>query len=208
MLGACRRLVELDRDVRGDRWYAMETGRTTHTLCGKTVGLVGLGHIGRRVARLLLPFDTERLYADAVSAGPDVERDLGVTRVSLDELLERSDIVTLHVPLDDGTRHLIGAPQLARMKSSAVLVNTCRGAVVDEAALCEALGRGTLTFAALDVLEQEPPDPSNPLLHLDNILLTPHSAGITRDTWDRRGAFIFDNFERVRNGEKPLAVVG
>jgi phosphoglycerate dehydrogenase-like enzyme len=208
MLAVYRRLPEMDRNVRGDRWRAIDSGATTYTIDGKTVGIVGLGNIGQRVARLLKPFGPELIFFDAFPPPVDVQRSLGIGRVSLDELLQRSDIVTLHVPLLPSTHHLIGARELAMMKPTATLINTCRGPVVDEAALTEALQRRQICSAGLDVLAKEPPDPDNPILQLDNVVFTPHAAGVTYDTWSRRGEFIFQNLQRVWAGEKPLAAVG
>ena len=202
-----RRMGEMDANVRNGRWNAIDSGIHTHTIRGKQVGIVGLGNIGRRVAALLNAFGADMVYADAVPAPQEVEQSLGVVRVPLDELLERSDIVTLHVPLNAQTRGLISHRELARMKPTALLVNTCRGPVVDEAALVDALRRGQIAGAALDVLAQEPPAADNPLFQMKNVLLTPHIAGVTRDTWGRRGVFIFQNLQRVCNGEPPLAVV-
>ena len=207
MLAAYRRLPEMDRNVRSDRWKAIDSGATTYTIDGKTVGIVGLGNIGQRVARLLQPFGAELLFFDALPPPVDVQRSLGISRVSLEELLQRADIVTLHVPLSSSTRNLIGTRELAMMKPSATLINTCRGPVVDETALTDALRRRQIRWAGLDVLAKEPPDPANPILQLDNVVFTPHSAGVTYDTWARRGEFIFRNFQRVWAGEKPLAVV-
>ena len=207
ILGYYRRLLEMDRNVRTDRYHDIDSGSTTHTIAGKIAGIIGLGHIGRQVAQRLKVFGAQVLYADAFAAGPEVEAELGVTRVELDELLAAADIVTLHVPLNQATRGLISTPQLQRMQPHALLVNTCRGPVVDEEALTAALQQGQIGGAALDVLEREPPDPANPLLRLDNVLLTPHTAGVTRDTWARRGVFIFDNFRRVWAGQEPLARV-
>lgn len=208
IMGIYRRLIELDYDVRNDRWYAMETGKCTYTIWNKTVGLIGLGNIGRRVARLLKPFDCRLIYSDAYPASPEVEQELGITRVELPDLLAQADIVSLHVPINDETRHLINAERLSQMKSNAVIINTCRGGVIDETALTEALKSGQIAYAGLDVLEQEPPDPSNPLFKLDNVLLTPHAAGITRDTWDRRGSFVFGNIQRALSGDTPEAQIG
>jgi phosphoglycerate dehydrogenase-like enzyme len=131
-----------------------------------------------------------------------------VERVSLDDLLRRADIVTLHVPLNDQTRHIIDARALSLMKPTAVVINTCRGPVIDEPALTAALQERRIRGAGLDVLYKEPPTPDNPILQLENVLFSPHSAGVTYDTWQRRGAFIFENLQRVANGEKPLAVIG
>jgi phosphoglycerate dehydrogenase-like enzyme len=207
LLAMYRRLREMDANVRLGRWDAIDSGATTYTIQGKTVGIIGLGNIGRHVARLLRAFGATLLYADAESAPIGVEQELGIVRVELDDLLQRADAVTLHVPLNASTRGLIGARELALMKPSAVLINTCRGPVIDEQALAAALRDGVIAGAALDVLTQEPPDPANPLFELDNVLLTPHSAGVTVDTWARRGRFVFENLQRVWNGEPPLAVV-
>lgn len=207
VLAMYRRLRELDPNVRSDQWRAIDTGLSTYTLEGKTLGIVGFGKIGQRVATLLGSWGVELIYSDAYPAKPEVEEALGVTRVELDELLRRSDVVTLHVPLLPSTKGFINSETLATMKPSALLVNTCRGPVVDEAALANALREGTIAGAALDVLEQEPPSPNNPLLKLDNVLFTPHTAGITFDTWERRGNFIFENLQRVWDGQDALAVV-
>ncbi len=200
-----RRLGAMDANVRNNAWSAIDSGVHTFTIHGKTVGLVGLGNIGRKVARLLRAFGATVIYTDAYPAPPDVEAELGVTRVEMDELLARADVVSLHTPLNAATRGLISSAELARMKPTALLVNTCRGPVIDEAALIVALQQGQIAGAALDVLEKEPPAPDNPLLAMDNVLLTPHTAGVTRDTWARRGEFIFANLQRVWDGQPPLA---
>lgn len=207
ILSFYRRLLELDRNTRTDRWRDIDTGRTTYTIHGKTVGIIGLGNIGQRVARLLSAFGARLLFYDAYPPSQEVIQQLNVTQVSLEELLRQSDIVTLHVPLNNATRGLIGREALALMKPTALLVNTCRGPVVNEVALTETLQTERIAGAALDVLAQEPPNPNNPLLKLNNVLLTPHTAGVTFDTWARRGQFIFQNLQRVWEGQPPLAVV-
>ena len=207
ILSVYRRLTEMDRNVRNDGWKEIDSGMTTFTIQGKTVGIIGLGHIGKEVAKRLIPFDAQALYFDPFPVPEETESGLQVERVSLDELLERSDIVTLHVPLNDQTRHLIGAAELARMKSSAVLINTCRGPVVDEGALIQALKTGAIRAAGLDVLHEEPTDPNNPILELENVIFTPHVAGVTYDTWQRRGLFIFENLQRVWAGKEPLSLI-
>ena len=207
ILSVYRRLTAMDRNVRNEGWKAIDSGMTTFTIQGKTVGIIGLGHIGKEVAKRLMPFEARALYFDPFPAPVEVERSLQVERVRLDELLQRSDIVTLHVPLNDRTRHLIGAAELARMKSSAILINTCRGPVVDEAALIQALGSGAIRAAGLDVLQDEPTAPDNPILQLENVIFTPHIAGVTYDTWQRRGRFIFENLRRVWDGEGPLSEI-
>ncbi len=207
MLAVYRRLCEMDRNVRSGGWDAIDSGLETFALYGKIVGLVGLGNIGRQTAQRLRPFGVELVYADAYAASPEVENELGVRQLPLDELLETADIVSLHVPLNDATRGLVGARELALMKPSAVLINTCRGPVVDEAALADALQSGAIAAAGLDVLAAEPPEPDNPLFALSNVTLTPHTAGVTHDTWARRGEFVFHNLARVWEGKPPLAVI-
>lgn len=208
ILGVNRLLPQMDRNVRADGWKAIDSGLHTFTIHGKSVGIIGLGHIGRQVAQRLAPFGAELLYYDPFPARPEVEQALGVERCALDDLLRRADIVTLHVPLNEQTRHIIDARALALMKPSAILINTCRGPVVDEPALTAALQAGRIRAAGLDVLYTEPPAPDNPILQLENVLFTPHTAGVTYDTWQRRGAFIFHNLQRVAKGESPLAVIG
>lgn len=207
ILAFYRRLVEMNANVRTAQWSAIDSGATTYCINGKTVGIVGLGQIGQRVARLLGAFGARILYYDPYPPAPSVAHELKAQSVSVEELFSQADIVTLHIPLNESTRGLVNARLLALMKPTALLVNTCRGPVVDEAALTAALRDQQIAGAALDVLEQEPPAPDNPLLQLDNVLFTPHTAGVTRDTWPRRGKFIFENLQRVWEGETPLAAV-
>jgi len=207
ILSVYRRLAEMDRNVRNEGWTAIDSGMTTFTIQGKTVGIVGLGHIGKEVAARMVPFGAKVLYYDPFPAPGEVERALQVERTTLDDLLQCSDVVTLHVPLKDGTHHLIGAQEFAQMKSGAILINTCRGPVVDEAALIHALESGAIRAAGLDVLNEEPTDPQNPILKFENVIFTPHVAGVTYDTWQRRGRFIFENLKRVWAGKEPLSPV-
>jgi phosphoglycerate dehydrogenase-like enzyme len=207
ILGCYRRMLAMDANVRGNRWNAIDSGATTYTIMGKTAGIIGLGKIGQRTARLLAAFGAKLLYYDPYPAPPAVEQALGIQRMELDELLRQADIVTLHVPLNEATRGIISTRELGLMKPTALLINTCRGPVVDEAALTVALQNRQILGAGLDVLEKEPPAPDNPLFGLDNVLFTPHTAGVTYDTWPRRGEFIFENLQRVWRGEKPLATV-
>jgi phosphoglycerate dehydrogenase-like enzyme len=173
----------------------------------KTLGIIGLGTIGKKVARLARAFGMRVTYYDIVRLSEDAEDRLGVRFRLLRELVASSDIVSLHVPLNEATRGMIGAEQLALMKPEAILINTCRGAVVDEAALHRALDAGKLLGAGLDVLDQEPPSPDNPLLKLENVVLTAHFAGPTWDNHAARFRNAFDNVQRVHRGESPLWVV-
>lgn len=207
ILGFYRHLNEQDQNVRNNKFRALNNGLNTYTIHGKTVGLIGLGNIGQRVAKLLNAFGATILYTDTQQATSEIEQACHATYTDLDNLLQQSDIVSLHVPLLDSTRNLIGANQLAQMKSNALLVNTCRGGVVDQEALTNVLQDQKILGAALDVLASEPPDPKDPILECKNLLLTPHSAGVTFDTWSRRGEFVFANLQRVLKGEKPEAIV-
>jgi phosphoglycerate dehydrogenase-like enzyme len=164
------------------------------------VGLIGLGRIGREVARRAIAFDAPVIYFDPLVAPPN---DLPVTRCNtLHELLAAADIVSLHVPVTDESRKFVNADLLRHFKPNAVLVNTARGALVDESALVDALGNGQLAGAALDVLEKEPPDPLNPLLHMENVLVTPHISAGTRDALKTKMRAAFANMVRRSRGEK------
>jgi glyoxylate reductase/D-3-phosphoglycerate dehydrogenase len=178
-----------------------------HELEGKTVGIIGLGRIGKKVARRVLAFDARVQYYDIVRLTEDEEDALGVRFALLDELLRTSDVVTVHVPLNDGTRGLMSTREFALMKPGAVFVNTCRGPVVDERALEKALTSGHLGGAGLDVLVDEPPSPSHPLFQLDNVIITPHMAGPTWENWPRAFRNGFDNIQRVAAGRPPLWVI-
>ena len=184
-----RRLVELDRAVRESRWVEtrLATSGLVSSLTGKTIGVVGLGAIGRETARLAAAHGMRVLAADpfldtaAASA-------LGATLTTLDRLLAESDVVTVHVVLDESTRHLIGSTEFAAMKPTALYVNAARGGVTDTAALVTALQTGQIAHAAVDVLEEEPPQPGSPLLGLANVTLTPHLAGCTDHGFDEIGS--------------------
>ena len=206
MLAVCRRLPLQHANVGSGRWRGNETPRV-HELRGRTLGIIGLGTIGKKTARLAGAFAMTVQYYDIARLTEDAEDALGVRFRLLRELLRSSDIVSLHVPLNPTTRHLIGAPEIALLKPTAVLVNTSRGPVVDEAALTEALGAGRIAGAGLDVFEQEPPEATNPLFSLDNVVLTAHLAGPTVESSTARLRNAFDNVERVERGEPPLWVI-
>jgi len=207
MLSTLRHSVMADNDTRAGRWMRDEIdGRDTWELFGKTVGIVGAGKIGSNVARMLRGFETNTLYTDIVRS--EKAEGYGAKRVDLDELLSESDIVTLHTPLNASTNKLIGRRELGLMKKSAILINTCRGPVVNEADLIEALNSGQIWAAGLDVFEQEPVDPDNPLLKMDNVVVGPHVAGKSQESYPRRVKFAFENMQNVWNGGKPDSIVG
>ena len=206
MLAVCRRLPLQHANVGGGRWRGNEPPRV-HELRGRTLGIVGLGTIGKKTARLAGAFGMTVHYYDVTRLSEDAEDALGVRFRLLGELLRSSDIVSLHVPLNPTTHHLVGAREIALLKPTAVLVNTSRGPVVDEGALTAALSEGRIAGAGLDVFDQEPPDPDNPLFSLDNVVLTAHLAGPTVESSTARLRNAFDNVERVQRGEAPLWVI-
>jgi phosphoglycerate dehydrogenase-like enzyme len=208
ILAVYRKLMVFHRNVAAGRWH-QGIPRTVdiYELEGKTVGLVGLGNIGRQVARRVKAFDARIIYYDTFRLGPQEEEKLGVQYVSLDTLLATADVVSLHVPLNESTRHLIDAQALNRMKPTAIVINTCRGEVIDEQALIAALQQRRILGAGLDTQAKEPPDPSNPLLALSNVTLTPHSAGPTVDSYHKRFKNGYANIERVARGQAPLWVI-
>ena len=182
ILAACRRLVMLDRETRAGAWDKEASRGVNRHIHGKRIGIVGFGAIGRQVAQVLSGFGVEIAYFDPFPAPPEVEQQLRARRMELDEVVSTSDIVSLHLPLTDETRGLIGPERIARMKPDAILVNCARGGLVDETALAAALSEGRLLGAAIDTFSVEPPV-GNPLLDLDTVTVSPHCAGATLDNF-------------------------
>ena len=186
---------------RGDRSCFTQSLSCSHVeVNGKTLGIIGAGHIGKAVARVAQALDMEVL---AYSRTP---REDGLRYVGLDQLLAQSDFVSLHCPLNDQTRHLIDAAALSKMKPTAFLINTARGALVDEAALIDALRAGTIAGAGLDVQETEPPAPDSPLYTMENVLLTPHMGWKGLETRQRLVALLSENIRAYLAGA-PIHVV-
>lgn len=206
MLGVSRQLIKQHANVTAGRWRGNNTPRV-HELRNKTLGIVGLGTIGKKTARLAAAFGMHLTYHDIARLTEDAEDSLGVRFRLLRELLRTSDVVTLHVPLNASTKHMIGAAELALMKPSAIVVNTSRGPVIDEVALHKALSSGAIAGAGLDVFDKEPPPSDNPLFTLDNVLLTAHLAGPTFESNTARVRNAFDNVQRVARGDQPLWVI-
>ena len=177
-----------------DRWDARELSRAT-------VGLIGVGNVGRHVIELLAPFETNILVADPY-LGADEARRLGAERVELAELMDRSDVVSIHAPANDETRHMVDAGLLGRLSDGAVLINTARGSVVDEAALVDELATGRI-FAFLDVTDPEPPAPDSPLRRLENVVVTPHIAGCIENC-HRMGELAVEEVRRYLAGEPAV----
>ena len=208
MLAVCRRLVWQHANVVAGRWRGNAVQDVKlFELKGRTLGIVGLGTIGKKTARLAQAFGMKVQYYDIPRLTEERADDLGVQFALFEEVLRTSDIVSLHVPLSKATRLMMGAAQFKMMKPSAYLINTCRGPVVDEPALIEALRLGTIAGAGLDVFDQEPPPPNNPLFSLQNVVLTAHFAGPTLENRYTRFRNAFDNCQRVIRGDNPLWVI-
>jgi glyoxylate reductase len=203
LMAAARRLAEGDRYVRAGKWKTwgpmLLMGPDIH---GATIGIVGFGRIGQALAKRAAGFGMTILYHDVARLPDDVTRPFGATYVAIDELLKRSDFVSLHVNLTPETTHLIDAAALRAMKKTAVLVNTSRGPVVDGRALFEGLRDGEIFAAALDVTEPEPLPADDPLLTLDNCLVVPHIASASRATRGKMAEMAADNLLAGLRGER------
>jgi phosphoglycerate dehydrogenase-like enzyme len=204
MLACARRLIDGHQGLRDGGWPQL-TGSSLE-LQGKTLGIVGLGHIGREVAKRAKAFGMRLLYHDPVRADEEVEAELRLEPVGLGELLERSDLVTVHVPLMASTRALIGHDEIALLRPGAILVNTSRGAVVDNQAVADAANAGRIV-AGIDVYEPEPPPQDHPLRSASNVILSPHVAGTTRESVIRIMAAGIENLRRFERGDRVKDVV-
>jgi phosphoglycerate dehydrogenase-like enzyme len=205
MLALAKRLPEQERLVRAGRWDRQAAVLGSEIL-GRTVGIVGLGHSGRELLRLLAPF-AMRVLAYSPRADPALALAQGVRLVELDVLLAESDFVSLHCRLTAETRGLIGARQLALMKPSAFLINIGRGELVDQPALVAALRDRTIAGAGLDVFDVEPLPVDDPLVRLDNVILTPHWLASTTDVWAATGRAMAEGILRAARGEPPENIV-
>jgi phosphoglycerate dehydrogenase-like enzyme len=208
ILATLKKLHWQHNNVTAGKWRVGDFAETRlYELEGKTVGIVGLGNIGKKVARRLRGFDCKIVYYDIIRLPEHEEDVLGVRYVLLDELLKTADVVTLHTPLTSVTQSMISDAQFELMKPTAILVNTCRGPVVDERALHKALITKRIAGAGLDVMVDEPPSKDNPLLNVDSCTITPHTAGPTWENWPKAFRNAFDNILRVHAGRPPLWVV-
>ncbi len=207
ILAFARRMPEGDKAVRGGTWGIWKPAYLLgRDVFGSTIGIVGLGAIGMAVARRAKGFGMKLLYSNR-SRKPDAEAELGLEYCTLPQLLARSDWISLNVALTPETRHIIGAPELALMKPEAVVVNTARGPVIDQAALLEALQTHRIAGAALDVFAEEPIPPSDPLLQLDNVIVTPHLGSATVETRTKMTDLACDNLIAFFSGQTPPAPV-
>lgn len=199
-LGAARRAAFADAELRLGRWHVNALRPVSVELFGKTIGFIGFGRIGQEAARRFAAFGTTCIYYD-----PNIAHtgDLPARSAGFDDVISRSDVLSLHLPLTGSTRHLISADVISRMKPSSILVNTARGGIVDDAALTEALASGRLLAAGLDVFEGEPIGADHPIVSLPNVFLTPHISAGTRDALGHKMDAIAANLRRFATGQ-PL----
>lgn len=202
-LSLVRRLPQFDAVVRAGSWGFAEPGRGIRRISSLSLGLVGLGRIGRLVASGACSLGFNVLATDPIASDEEAEA-CGARLVDLDELLTTSDVVSLHVPLTQGTRRLIDEAALGQMKQGAILVNTSRGGLVDESALASALESGRLSGAGVDAFESEPPDPANPLLKVEHAVFSPHAAHYSHEAHRETTSKAFADAGRVLRGEEPL----
>ncbi|MGI6736221.1 MAG: 2-hydroxyacid dehydrogenase [Anaerovoracaceae bacterium] len=190
MLSCLRRYPAVNSELKAGTWKKQANGIRTHEIRGRRVGLIGLGRIGRRTAAMLRAMGAEVGYHD-VRRSEEAERELGLVWLERERLLRESQVISLHCPLTDATRHLIDADALRQMRSDAVLINTARGGLIDQNALAAALRSGAIRAAALDVFEEEPVPADHLLLQLENAYVSPHIGGVTRESFTRMmdGAF-------------------
>jgi glyoxylate reductase len=203
MASVGRRVVEAVQYVRDGKWKTWGPMLCLgHDLYGATLGLIGLGRIGGAVAKRATGFDMRLLYHD-LNRQPILEKELGLTYADLDTVLRESDFISLHTPLTNETHHMIGAEQFEKMKHTAVLVNTSRGQVVDQAALYDALASGKIAGAGLDVTDPEPIDPDDPLLDLENCVIVPHIASASVAARTLMATMAAENLVAALQGRMP-----
>ena len=203
MLAVLRRLPLAHRSLTQGQWIPAALRTLCFQLAGKTVGLLGFGNIARQVAKRLQGFDVNVIYHSRTRVDPALETLAHATYVDHDTLFAQSDILSLHIPSTPATHHLIDANMLSKMKPTAILINTARGELIDEAALLQALNLGRLAAAGLDTFESEPPPASHPLLHMDQVVVTPHAAAGVFDNLANIVGHIFRNIQLFEAGQ-PL----
>jgi D-3-phosphoglycerate dehydrogenase len=205
MLALTRKLFFVDKSIKKLEWDWKNFHPITR-IKGKTVGIIGLGRVGRQVAKRIKGFDVNLLAYDPYIPA-DIFKTYNAKRVDYNTLLLQSDIVTFHVPLNDETRYMISTNQLKKMKKKAILINAARGGIVDEKALFNALKKKEIAGAGLDVLEQEPIQKDNPLLRIDNVIITPHMGWYSEDTVDEVQRIAAEQILQCLQGKVPTNLV-
>lgn len=214
MISGLRRICDADKDIKNGKFHEKFNEyrvKGQSELSSKTVGLVGMGAIGQTLAKLLKAFGCNILYYDIARASLDFENEYDVEYASYEEILERCDIISYHVPVTDTTRNMVRKETIEKMKKDAIIINVARGEIVNNEDLADALNEGRI-IAGLDVVAPEPPPEDLPLFHLNEIgktrlIITPHIAGTTDDAFERMVSWSYENFRKVMNGENPNNIV-
>lgn len=183
ILTTLRRLAVINADVKGGTWLKQDTGVKSRELYGKTVGIIGMGNIGRMVVKMLKGFGVDILYYDMYRQSEENERKLGIVYTSMDEIFQKADIISLHCPLVPETNNIINTETISKMKKGVIIINTARGGLIDEAALVRALKSGHVGAAGLDVFSKEPPSKRNPLFGFNNVTVSPHVGGLSYEAF-------------------------
>ena len=207
MLAVGRKLICHDRSIHQGEWSKNTFLNQTRTLNNKVVGIVGGGNIGRQVASRVQAFGARVQYYDPFRMPEEREKELQMKYVELEELIRTSDVITLHVPLMDSTRHMIGEKEIETMKDGAILINVARGGLMDDEAVVKAVNSGKLSGAGIDCVEDEPAKPGSPILENPNIIVTPHVGGGSADISDVMFPMITGNIERLAEGKELKYVV-
>jgi phosphoglycerate dehydrogenase-like enzyme len=204
ILALLRRIQPLSDFLKKGKFQGNTDIRSVHEFYDKTIGIMGFGNIGRRVAKLSFGFGANVIFHDKMEVPYSVKADFKARQVDLDELLSTSDIVTLHLPSIIGTKGMIDWKKLSMMKPTTYLINTSRADLVNQADLLRALNEKKIAGAGLDVWEPEPPDPENLLLHMDNVVATPHIGALAWENWKPRDQAAWKNVIRVAEGKEPM----
>lgn len=207
MLAVGRKLICHDRAIHQGEWSKNSFLNQTRTLNNKVVGIIGGGNIGRQVAARVQAFGSIVQYYDPFRLPEEMEEKLHMKYVGLEELIRTSDVITLHVPLMDSTRHMIGEKEIEKMKNGAILINVARGGLMDDEAVVKAVNSGKLSGAGIDCVEEEPTKPGNPILENPNIIVTPHVGGGSADISDVMFPMITGNIELLAIGKELKYVV-
>ena len=201
MLACLRKLPQIHNNLTKGVWKKQEQGVKTYELSGKTVGLIGMGNIARTVVGLLKGFGVTILYYDVIRLPKETEKRLDISYRTLNEILAEVDILSLHCPLTELTKNIIDVKALSKMKDESIIINTARGKLIDMQALEDALKCGKIAFAGLDVYDEEPVKEGMSILKLDNVVLTPHIGGITKDSFQQMMHDAMRNIEKFENGK-------
>jgi phosphoglycerate dehydrogenase-like enzyme len=207
ILALYKKICKADASLRAGDWLQWELRPSSYEIAGKTLGILGLGHIGKEVAKRAKAFDAKIIYYDHLRQEPEIENKLGASFVPSDILLSDSDILSLHIPLTPDTYHIIGEAELNIMKETSILINTARGPLVDEQALVEALQSQRIAGAGLDVFENEPLPQDSALINLPNVVITPHISAGTVDALITKMDACFANMLRIVHGDIPIHVI-